>query len=61
MDSLQSVLAAQAPMLDALEKSLPEDVAFGPPAGPIDEDRDWAEAADTATDRAIFGQLVAGG
>ena len=61
MNSLQSLLSAQAPTLDTLEQSLPEEAAFCPPSGPIDRDADWAEEAETATDRAIFGQMVAGG
>ena len=59
MDTLQSLLAAQAPMLEDLEQALPEEVAFTPVAGPLDGEN-WVEEAEEATDRKIFAEMVAG-
>lgn len=58
MDSLQSLLSAQAPLLDQLD--LPQETAFAPAASPLD-DGEWRGEVDEATDRAIFAELVTGG
>jgi hypothetical protein len=59
MDTLQSLLSAQAPMLDYGD--LPDGTAFAPAAHPLDDEERWTGDLGEVTDRAIFAELVTGG
>lgn len=59
MDTLQSLLSAQAPALDDLD--LPDETAFAPSAHPLDDEGRWTGDVGEVTDRAIFAELVTGG
>ena len=58
MDTLQSLLSAQAPLVD--DADLPEAMVYAPVVDPQD-DGSWTGNAGEATDRAIFAEMVTGG
>ena len=59
MDTLQSLLSAQAPDVDELD--LPDETAFAPAAHPLDDEGRWNADLGETTERAIFAELLTGG